>query len=69
LPKDIEDRLTALAEQTGRSKSFYAREALIEYLEDLEDIALAEKRLQEYRNGEVEATTLADLRREYGLDS
>ncbi len=47
LPKDIEDRLTALAKKTGRTKSFYAREAILEHLEDLEDLAVAEERIRE----------------------
>ena len=36
LPPDIEERLEALARRTGRSKSFYAREAILEHLGDLE---------------------------------
>ena len=47
LPKDIEDRLDRLAKQTGRTKTFYAREAIIEHLEELEDVFLAENRLRE----------------------
>lgn len=43
LPKDIEDRLDALAKKTGRTKSHYAREAILEKLEDLEDYYLAEE--------------------------
>lgn len=31
LPKDIELRLTNLAKKTGRTKTFYAREAILEY--------------------------------------
>jgi len=42
LPKDIEERLEALAKKTGRTKSYYAREAILEKLEDLEDYYLAE---------------------------
>jgi len=42
LPDDIEKRLDNLAKRTGRSKSYYAREAIIEHLEDLEDIYRAE---------------------------
>lgn len=44
LPPDLERRLDALAKRTGRSKSFYAREAIIEHLDDLEDAYLAEER-------------------------
>jgi RHH-type rel operon transcriptional repressor/antitoxin RelB len=47
LPKDIEERLTALARKTGRSKSYYVRQALLEYLDDLEDYYLAVERLEE----------------------
>ncbi len=47
LPKDIEARLSALAEKTGRTKSTIAREAILDHLEDLEDLAEAEVRLRE----------------------
>ncbi len=46
LPEDIEKRLAALAKKTGRTKSFYAREAILEHIEELEDFYLAEDRLR-----------------------
>lgn len=46
LPPDIEKRLEALAKKTGQSKSFYAREAILRHLEDLEDYHLAVERLE-----------------------
>jgi RHH-type rel operon transcriptional repressor/antitoxin RelB len=46
LPPDLEARLDALAKKTGRTKSFYAREAIIEHIEDLEDAYLAEERIR-----------------------
>jgi RHH-type rel operon transcriptional repressor/antitoxin RelB len=45
LPPDIAKRLDMLARKTGRSKSFYAREAIMRHLEDLEDYHLARRRL------------------------
>ncbi len=36
LPKDLDARLAALAKATGRSKSYYAREAISLLLEELE---------------------------------
>lgn len=45
LPADIERRLDELAKKAGRTKSYYARQAILEKLEDLEDIYLAEERL------------------------
>jgi RHH-type transcriptional regulator, rel operon repressor / antitoxin RelB len=44
LPDEIEQRLDDLAAKTGRSKSFYAREAI---LEELEDAYLGAERLKQ----------------------
>jgi RHH-type rel operon transcriptional repressor/antitoxin RelB len=64
LPPEVEERLENLAKKTGRSKSFYAREAILAYLEDIEDAYLALRALEE--GGEP--IPLEDLLREDGLD-
>jgi RHH-type rel operon transcriptional repressor/antitoxin RelB len=46
LPEDIEHRLCLLAKKTGRTKTYYAKEAILEHLEDLEDTYLALERLK-----------------------
>ncbi len=46
LDSEIEQRLERLAKRTGRTKTFYAREAILEHLEDLEDGYLALTRLE-----------------------
>ena len=46
LPKDIENRLAELASQTGRTKTFYAKEAILAHLDDMEDRYLALSRLE-----------------------
>ena len=46
LDPKIEARLSRLAEKTGRTKSYYAREAILEHLDDLEDAYLAIQRLE-----------------------
>ena len=51
LPKDIEARLERLAKETGRTKSYYAREAILEKIEDMEDVYLAEQVLERIRMG------------------
>ncbi len=63
LPKDIEDRLEALAHKTGRSKSYYVREAILEHLDDLEDYYLAVARLEENLPG----IPLDEVERQLGL--
>ena len=37
LPKEMEDRINRLAESTQRPKSFFVKEALSNYLDDMED--------------------------------
>ena len=66
LHPDTEKRLSELAAQTGRTKSFYAREAIARYLEDLEDIYLAEERLKNFR--EEDAIPLSEVKKQLGLD-
>ena len=46
LPSDIEDRLASLAIKTGRTKTYYARKAILEFIEDMEDTYLALERLE-----------------------
>lgn len=46
LQEEEEKRLQALADKTGRSKSYYVREAIREHLDDLEDYYLAVHRLE-----------------------
>ena len=60
LPSTIEKRLGRLAKKTGRTKSFYAREAILRHIEDLEDYHLAQRRLR--RGGE--RVTLEALEKE-----
>jgi RHH-type rel operon transcriptional repressor/antitoxin RelB len=68
LPEKIEKRLDRLAKRTGRTKTYYAREAILQHLDDLEDIYLAEKRLAEIRAGRVRTIPLAKVMRRYGLN-
>ncbi len=67
LPADIEDRLDRLAKATGRTKTFYAREAILEHLDDLEDLYFAERRLNDNRAGKSRTYTLEEVERDLGL--
>lgn len=68
LPETVEKRLDRLAKRTGRTKTYYAREAILEYLDDLEDIYLAEKELQAIRSGRIRTVPLEKVMRRYGLE-
>ncbi|MBU3601480.1 DUF6290 family protein [Polynucleobacter sp. AM-25C3] len=67
LPKEIELRLDNLAKATGRTKTFYAREAILAYLEDLEDLYLADKGMKALKSGKVKAIPLDQVERNLGL--
>ena len=60
-----EERLQKLATATGRTKTFYARAAILAHLDDLEDFYLAEERLRDFRASD--AIPLSDLKAELGL--
>ncbi len=61
LDDETEGRLKRLAERTGRSKSFYVREATLEKLDEYEDYYLAKDSLEEFRQSDDAAIDLADI--------
>jgi RHH-type rel operon transcriptional repressor/antitoxin RelB len=67
LPEAIEKRLEALAKRTGRTKTYYARQAILEHLDDLEDVYLAEKRLESLRTGRTRSIPLSRVLKDHGL--
>lgn len=66
LPPEIERRLEELARRTGRSKSFYARQAILEHLEDLEDTYLAEDALEEHYSSGARTLSMEEILERYG---
>lgn len=48
LPEELETRLEKLASRTGRTKTYYIKEAIEQHLADLEDFYLAERRMRDY---------------------
>ena len=63
LPESIEARLGNLALETGLTKTALAREAILEHIDDLEDLFLAEARARKNRK----TLSLEDVERELGL--
>jgi len=64
LPTTIERRLERLAKRTGRTKTFYAREALVMHLDELEDAYLSIERLET----PAKRWTLEELENDSDLD-
>lgn len=46
IPAELNERLSILAKETSRPKSFYVREALLIHLEEVEDMYYSLQRLQ-----------------------
>lgn len=63
LPEEIEQRLDALAKESGRTKTTLAREAILEHIDDLEDYYLAEARARKNRK----TIPLEEVERKLGL--
>jgi RHH-type rel operon transcriptional repressor/antitoxin RelB len=68
LPASIEKRLEKLARRTGRTKAYYAREAILQHLDDLEDVSMAERALERIRNGEERTIPLEDVVKRHGVE-
>ena len=65
IEKELEDRLTELARKTGRTKSYYIREALNQFLEEREDYLLGLAVLEQNE----EYLPISKVRKELGLDN
>ncbi len=66
LPEEIEKRLEELAKKTGRTKSYYVRQAILEYLEDMEDYYLAEERLKSFNDAKT--IPLEEIMKRHGME-
>jgi RHH-type rel operon transcriptional repressor/antitoxin RelB len=65
IDKEIEKELDLLAKIRGSNRSAVVREAIIQYLEDNEDLQLAKDSLSKMSS----TKSLGQLRKELGLDS
>jgi RHH-type rel operon transcriptional repressor/antitoxin RelB len=68
LPEEIESRLEALAKKTGRTKTYHARQAILEYMDDLEDYYLTSSRMLDIEKGHEKTIPLEEAMREYGME-
>lgn len=67
LDPETERRLDDLAARTGRTKAFYLRRAITTYLDDMEDLYLAEQEIQRVREG-GRTYSLDEVKRDLGLE-
>ena len=67
LDDDLAARLERLARLTGRSKSFYVKQAIENHLEDLEDLYAAQQVAKRVAEGHERLIPLEQVERELGL--
>ena len=65
ISQDIENRLQQLAHRTGRTKTYYAKEAILRFIEDREDEYLALSRIE----APTKRWTLDELENDIDLES
>jgi RHH-type transcriptional regulator, rel operon repressor / antitoxin RelB len=68
LPEEIEQRLDALAEKTGRTKAFYIREMILSHIDEMEDYYLAAEVVERLRKGQERTFTTEEVKKDLGLD-
>ena len=64
---DTIERLTTLAKMTGKTKSYYIKQAVNEKLEDMELLYLAKSRLSDLEAGRSSTISLDEMKEKYGL--
>ena len=67
LSSETEDRISVLANETGRSKAYYLRQLIENGLDELEDYYLSEKVMERVRNGEEKTYSIEEVEKELGL--
>jgi RHH-type rel operon transcriptional repressor/antitoxin RelB len=67
LPAEIETRLDNLATRTGRTKSFYARQAIIMHLDEVEEQYWEDEVVKKWESSDKKTMSAADFKAELGL--
>jgi len=68
LSAEIDGRLAALANCTGRTKDYYVQQVISRGLEEVEDYYLASQVLERVRQGEEPVFSSAEVRKRLGLE-
>lgn len=67
LPEDLEARLNKVVKESGRSKSWFARQAIADRIADWEDLVIAEQHYADVLAGRNKTLALEEVERELGL--
>jgi len=67
LPRNLANRLAKVAKRAGRRTDQLAHEALLQWIEDAEDVYEAERALRRVRSGRERTYTLHEVATRLGL--
>lgn len=68
LPPDTEKHFDELARKAGKSMESCARDAILDYLQDLEDLFDAQAQMEEVKAGRSQTIPLEEVMRHYGME-
>lgn len=69
LPENMDKRLSQLAKETHRTKSYYVKQAIEEFLEKREDYLLALAAMERFERGEEKAIPFEEILKKYGPEN
>lgn len=69
LSPQLDERLSNLTKQTGRSKSFYLTQAIESYLENMEDLLIANAVLERVKMGKERTYSLDEVYNDIKLEN
>ena len=69
LPEKMEKRLTQLAKETHRTKSYYVKRAIEEFLDDQEDYLIALSVMERVERGEEKTIPFEEILKKYGIEN
>lgn len=68
IPEELHELMEAEAARGGMKPDAYVLDLIVQKLEDMHDIALAEAALERIRTGESRTYSLEEVKKELGLD-
>lgn len=68
IPETLAGRLSALAEETGRTKSYYVRKALEDQLDEMEDLYMAMQSLEDVKSGKSKVWSQEDVENDRDME-
>jgi len=68
LSTEWENLLQQFAKKAGKNSEDYAKEIVMEYLGDMEDLYYAQRELEAVKAGTSKTVSLQEVMKEYGMD-